>query len=104
MPHSCDPNADVMFSEGTSILYLVAKKDIKTGEELSIAYVDVTQHEAESVQVARLRRRQALASGWAIVCTCKRCVEEAPVKASGGRILPEKEKEETTENNTISST
>ena len=41
-----------------------------------MAYVDVTQHESESVMDARRRRRTELARGWRFACGCKRCAEE----------------------------
>ncbi|KIJ56604.1 hypothetical protein M422DRAFT_773393 [Sphaerobolus stellatus SS14] len=78
LSHSCNPNVYLTFPDGTFTLHLMAKKPIKAGEELNMAYVDVSQREGEPLQVARLRRRTALAAGWGIVCTCKRCVEEAP--------------------------
>jgi len=51
--------------------------DVKKGEELSVAYVDVTQHPDESVLEGRRRRRFELARGWKFACACGRCEEEA---------------------------
>lgn len=56
---------------------MIANKDLKAGEELTIAYVDVTQHADENVLEARKRRRFELARGWRFACPCERCVEEA---------------------------
>jgi import receptor subunit TOM20 len=56
---------------------LIATRDVEKGEELSVAYVDVTQHPDESVLEGRRRRRFELARGWKFACTCERCKEEA---------------------------
>lgn len=75
--HSCDPNTRPAFSAGTSELHLVATRPIKKGEELTVSYVDVTQHEGETAVEARRRRRYDLARGWRFKCECARCLEEA---------------------------
>ncbi|KAJ6560411.1 hypothetical protein B0H19DRAFT_1147577 [Mycena capillaripes] len=77
LSHSCAPNARPSFSSGTSELHLIATKDLKKGDELSIAYVDVTQRPGESVAECRLRRRKELARGWRFPCGCSRCLKEA---------------------------
>lgn len=41
-----------------------------------MAYVDVTQHEGESAEEARRRRRYELARGWRFKCECSKCTEE----------------------------
>lgn len=46
-----------------------------------MAYVDIAQHQDESVAEARSRRRLALAVGWKFSCSCPRCVSEG--KQSG---------------------
>ncbi|KIK67618.1 hypothetical protein GYMLUDRAFT_215760 [Collybiopsis luxurians FD-317 M1] len=76
LAHSCDPNARPEFPAGTSNLHLVATRDLKTGEELTVAYVDVIQHEGESVADCRRRRRMELARGWKFACPCERCEKE----------------------------
>ncbi|KAJ7126476.1 hypothetical protein C8R43DRAFT_1029168, partial [Mycena crocata] len=80
LSHSCAPNARPSFSSGTSELQLIANKDLKKGEELTIAYVDVTQHAGESAKDCRLRRRKELARGWKFPCQCSRCLKEASEK------------------------
>ncbi|KAH7916790.1 hypothetical protein BJ138DRAFT_1131771 [Hygrophoropsis aurantiaca] len=73
--HSCTPSARPTFN-GTSELNLVAERAIKKGEEITVSYVDVTQHDGESVMEARRRRRIDLARGWRFACPCSRCIEE----------------------------
>ncbi|KAJ7044815.1 hypothetical protein C8F04DRAFT_1069626 [Mycena alexandri] len=80
LSHSCAPNARPSFSSGTSELNLIATKDLKKGDEVTIAYVDVTQHPGESALDCRLRRRKELARGWKFPCACSRCVDEASEK------------------------
>ncbi|KAF5332028.1 hypothetical protein D9758_014584 [Tetrapyrgos nigripes] len=77
LSHSCDPSARPSFENGTSELRLIATRDLKAGDELTVAYVDVTQHEDESIVDARRRRRMELARGWRFACECDRCLEEA---------------------------
>nr|GAT58491.1 predicted protein [Mycena chlorophos] len=48
LPHSCEPNARPVFSSGTTELEIVANKDLKKGDQLSIAYVEVGQRPDES--------------------------------------------------------
>jgi len=80
LSHSCAPNARPSFSSGTSELQLIATKDLKKGDELSIAYVDVSQRPGESVVECRQRRRKELARGWKFPCQCSRCLKEASEK------------------------
>lgn len=47
-----------------------------------MAYVDVSQHEGETMAEARDRRRKELALGWVFACACERCEEEGK-KLSG---------------------
>jgi mitochondrial import receptor subunit TOM20 len=49
---------------------------VKKGEELSMSYVDVTQHPDETVLECRRRRRFELARGWKFACACEKCEEE----------------------------
>ena len=55
----------------------MAARPIKKGDELTMAYVDITQHEGESAEEARRRRRYELARGWRFKCECARCTTEA---------------------------
>ncbi|RPD66738.1 MAS20-domain-containing protein [Lentinus tigrinus ALCF2SS1-7] len=73
--HSCDPSARPVF-ESNNELQLIANRDIKKGDEITIAWVDVTQHEGESTEEARRGRRVELARGWKFKCECERCVAE----------------------------
>ncbi|TFK43835.1 hypothetical protein BDQ12DRAFT_595860 [Crucibulum laeve] len=77
LTHSCEPSARPSFSSGTSELHLIAARDLKKGDELTVAYVDVTQHEGETAVECRRRRRVELARGWRFACECDRCKEEA---------------------------
>ncbi|PPR02662.1 hypothetical protein CVT24_002145 [Panaeolus cyanescens] len=82
LTHSCQPSARPSFSSGTAEMSIVANKDLKKGDVLTIAYVDVTQHPEESVIDCRRRRRIELARGWRFACTCERCIEEANAMTS----------------------
>ncbi|KAH7887480.1 hypothetical protein F5I97DRAFT_2072803 [Phlebopus sp. FC_14] len=88
--HSCVPSARPSFSSGTSELFLIAHRALKAGDELTVAYVDVSQREGETVVEARRRRRMELARGWRFACTCSRCAEEAdPTAESEGEAKDE---------------
>ncbi|EAU84415.2 hypothetical protein CC1G_01411 [Coprinopsis cinerea okayama7 len=77
LTHSCDPSARVSFSSGTTELHLVANRDLKKGDVVTIAFVDVNQHPDESVAECKRRRRVELARGWKFACGCDRCEAEA---------------------------
>ncbi|KAJ2917506.1 hypothetical protein MD484_g2931, partial [Candolleomyces efflorescens] len=79
LTHSCEPSARVVFDKGTTELHLVAEKPLKKGDVLTIAFVDVKQHDGEGVVECRRRRRIELARGWRFACGCERCGEEAKV-------------------------
>ncbi|KAM6496192.1 hypothetical protein JOM56_008898 [Amanita muscaria] len=72
LTHSCVPNARVVFPEGTARLHLVAERDLKKGDQLYIAYVDVEQHEDETMIACRRERRMELVRGWRFACSCER--------------------------------
>ncbi|KAI0921650.1 hypothetical protein AcW1_004438 [Taiwanofungus camphoratus] len=76
MAHSCAPSARPSFSAGTSELHLIATGPLKKGDELTMSYVDVSQHADETSQEARRRRRIELARGWKFKCECSRCMSE----------------------------
>ncbi|KZS98039.1 SET domain-containing protein [Sistotremastrum niveocremeum HHB9708] len=86
--HSCNPNARPSFADGTAHLSLVANRPIKKGEEITIAFVDVSQKHGETVIDARRRRRMELVRGWRFACECQRCTDEAPLNGSASDILP----------------
>ena len=77
LSHSCAPNARVAYPEGTARLHLIAERDLKKGDELTVAFVDVTRHESDSAIACRRGRRIELARGWRFACSCSRCEEEA---------------------------
>ncbi|KAG6845444.1 hypothetical protein H0H87_009352 [Tephrocybe sp. NHM501043] len=77
LTHSCAPNVRPSFSSGTSELHLIANRDLKEGEELNVAFVDVTQKNDETIIECRRRRRVELARGWRFACPCERCMQEA---------------------------
>jgi import receptor subunit TOM20 len=77
MQHDCAPSAYVAFPDGTAELSLVAARDLTAGDELTVAYVDVAEHEGETIFAARRRRRMELARGWRFPCPCERCEQEA---------------------------
>ncbi|KAI0268230.1 MAS20-domain-containing protein [Gloeopeniophorella convolvens] len=80
--HSCDPSALPTFPDGTSEMHLVAARDLKAGDELTVAYVDCSVHADEDAAQARYRRRKELARGWRFACPCERCAREAPAPAA----------------------
>ena len=57
-------------------MHLIATRAIKKGDQITVAYVDVSQRPGESVLAARQRRRQELARGWRFACQCERCVAD----------------------------
>ncbi|KAI6024482.1 hypothetical protein EDC04DRAFT_2723876 [Pisolithus marmoratus] len=75
--HSCMPSARPSFDRGTAELHLIANRPLKAGDELTVAYVDVTQKEGESIEEVRRRRRVELVRGWRFACTCERCAQES---------------------------
>ncbi|KAF9534112.1 hypothetical protein CPB83DRAFT_756005 [Crepidotus variabilis] len=90
LTHSCVPSARPSFVSGTSEVSIIANRDLKAGDELTIAFVDVTPNEKvtvtedgelvtniETTAECRRRRRYELARGWRFACQCERCKEEA---------------------------
>ncbi|KAI0663278.1 MAS20-domain-containing protein [Cubamyces menziesii] len=74
--HSCDPNTKPVFPNGTNELHLVATRPIQKGDELTMAWVDVSAPAGEDAGIARRRRRIELARGWRFKCECAKCVQE----------------------------
>lgn len=70
------PSARPAFTKGTSELHLIAERDIKKGEELTVAFVQVSQRPGESTAECRRRRRYEIARGWKFACGCARCSDE----------------------------
>ncbi|KAI0677051.1 MAS20-domain-containing protein [Trametes maxima] len=85
--HSCDPNTRPTFPDGKNTLHLIATKRIEKGDELTMAWVDVSRGEDEDAGLARRRRRIELARGWRFKCECAKCIAEVIAEE-------EKEKEE----------
>ena len=77
LSHSCQPSARPSYASGTSEISIIASRDLKKGDELTIAFVDVNQHANETVLDCRRRRRIELARGWRFACGCERCAEES---------------------------
>ncbi|KAL0950169.1 hypothetical protein HGRIS_010162 [Hohenbuehelia grisea] len=88
LSHSCVPNTRPSFSNGTAELHLIATKAIKKGDQLTVSYVDVTQHEGEDLAECYRRRRREIARGWRFACTCPRCKEDGPVVAAIPPVAP----------------
>ncbi|KAF8914306.1 hypothetical protein CPB84DRAFT_79701 [Gymnopilus junonius] len=101
LTHSCQPTVRPSFSLGTSEISIIANQDLKKGDVLTVAFVDVTQHPGESVVECRRRRRFELARGWRFSCGCERCAEEAKAlsaeeKSSAAEELKDESKVEET--------
>ncbi|KAK2604630.1 hypothetical protein N8I77_007543 [Diaporthe amygdali] len=71
--HDCRPNSGYHFDASTLSQNVYAARDIRTGEELSIAYYDPLQ--------ARAARRHQLQSHWGFQCTCKHCTADPELVA-----------------------
>ena len=74
--HSCAPTAKPAFTSGTAELHLVATRDIKVGDEVTVSYVITSKRGKDNAMEARRRRRMELARGWHFACSCTRCEEE----------------------------
>jgi hypothetical protein len=76
--HSCVPNVSVRHLDQRTALArinVIAKRDIRVGEELLISYVNPQ---------ASYRYRQDELQGWGFgACTCPRCVVEAKTIKDG---------------------
>ncbi|CAM44467.1 hypothetical protein LBRM_35_7140 [Leishmania braziliensis MHOM/BR/75/M2904] len=73
--HSCDPNLSVQYSSlNDETLTVVALRDVKAGEELTISYID------SSLPFAV--RQQQLLDHYLFECRCPRCVAEGTTDAN----------------------
>ena len=70
--HSCAPNVNVTWPERNHLVEFVANENIKQGEQLTIAYIDL--NEDWSLNVAK--RRAQLEEAYGFLCECPRCVSE----------------------------
>ncbi len=78
MNHSCDPNAEIRGQEYVDCnIDIVAKEEIRRGEEISISYLNLGCNPSKSLG-ARNRRRRELRSRYLFQCQCSRCVERIP--------------------------
>lgn len=92
--HSCKPSARPSFASGTSEMSIIASHDLKKGDELTIAFVDVNQRPNETVLDCRRRRRAELARGWKFACGCERCTEESKSMALVEDLSEEQQKDQ----------
>lgn len=67
--HSCDPNAEVVFTDSSEAT-LRLLKDVRKGEELFISYIN-----CDGLDVWQRRERL---SEWGFTCACPRCADEDP--------------------------
>ncbi|XP_029851001.2 SET and MYND domain-containing protein 5 [Ixodes scapularis] len=70
--HSCCPNAEARFLHNDHTLSLVALRDIRPGEEVTVSYIDEC-----SLSRSRHSRIKMLRESHLFTCTCPRCEEEA---------------------------
>ncbi|KAG6397733.1 hypothetical protein SASPL_143903 [Salvia splendens] len=63
--HSCEPNVRRVHVGDYMVVH--ASRDVKAGEELTMAYFDV---------LAPREKRREMADNWGFVCGCKRCLFE----------------------------
>lgn len=65
--HSCDPNCEVIFAENNT-MSLIAKKEIKQGEQILHSYIEETQS---------VEGRAEDLKEYGFVCNCARCQQES---------------------------
>ncbi|XP_064455826.1 histone-lysine N-trimethyltransferase SMYD5-like [Ornithodoros turicata] len=69
--HSCSPNAESAFPHNNHILAMTAVKEIASGEEITVSYLDEC-----SLNRSRHTRRKLLMENFFLSCECQRCREE----------------------------
>ena len=69
MNHSCDPNVEWRSVNGSNRIELVAVRDIKPDEELTISYID--QSQPKETRISKLK------AIYGFTCTCNICLLEA---------------------------
>ncbi|ANB15631.1 Set5p [Sugiyamaella lignohabitans] len=72
--HSCDPNVDVQITGRTTGVKVIAKRDLRAGEELFTTYVNPSDDLD--------KRRYDLRVNWGFICNCARCKYEEKEKAN----------------------
>ncbi|KAG2444943.1 hypothetical protein HXX76_001679 [Chlamydomonas incerta] len=77
--HSCDPNCTAACDSGDRTATVLAQRDIAAGDEVTLAYIDVS---------LPYKRRQAELRDYGFVCKCERCTADLAAararKAAGG--------------------
>ncbi|KAJ2038580.1 mitochondrial import receptor subunit tom20 [Coemansia sp. RSA 922] len=66
--HSCDPNAQAVFSEGTDKIAIKTLKPVDKDEELRVSFVDPSLRKED--------RQKLLKASYRITCTCPKCESE----------------------------
>jgi hypothetical protein len=66
--HSCNPNAEITFPASNAVLAVVALRDIKENEEVSISYLDECQ-----LSRSRHSRQKYLQENYLFLCECEKC-------------------------------
>jgi hypothetical protein len=84
--HACDPSAQVEFKSGTNKLHLVATRDIKKGEEITMSYVENSMKDGDTEEETA-RRRKALLEGWKFACNCSKCTLDGAEEVHDGTKL-----------------
>lgn len=67
--HSCDPNSQIIFLEGSSKLSVSALRDIKEGEEICISYICCDDMDFSE-------RQELLLKYYLFSCSCPACISE----------------------------
>ncbi|KAK0707810.1 hypothetical protein B0H67DRAFT_647952 [Lasiosphaeris hirsuta] len=73
--HECRPNCIVRYSPSTLVVEVVAYRDIKRGEELSLSYIPLN---------LLSEQRQDVIKGWGFHCACALCRDPEATKVSDG--------------------
>ncbi|KAL8310193.1 hypothetical protein RB597_010151 [Gaeumannomyces tritici] len=77
--HACKPNAFPRFSRRSVVTAIVAARDIKPGEEITITY--------SSLGLPYDERQERLKTVWGFECTCDQCAVLEPERAASDRRL-----------------
>lgn len=66
--HSCNPNAAATCDQGDNTVAIVARRDIRAGEEVTLSYID---------EGLPYKQRQAELRDYGFVCRCDTCIADA---------------------------
>ncbi|KAG5672396.1 hypothetical protein PVAND_002527 [Polypedilum vanderplanki] len=66
--HSCNPNSEIIFPDSNSLLQVIALRDIKQNEEITISYLDECQ-----LSRSRHSRQKYLQENYIFECFCEKC-------------------------------